>query len=277
MDISEALGFAAGIMSRNEARVLLAALLDCSKETLITHPSRELSAYDEACWIDRVARAAAGEPIPYITGTQEFWSRPFAVTPDTLIPRPDTETLVEAALAVLERKENPEVLDLGTGSGCIAVTLALENKAARVYAAEVCRSALKVAKTNAATLGASVDFRLSDWFSEFEGMQFDLIVSNPPYIEPDDEHLTALTYEPENALTDGIDGLTCISAIAAQAPLHLKAGGIVIVEHGYNQGEAVRKIFCRNGFGQVETFKDLGENDRICVARLTAQKSPPHD
>ena len=265
--VFESLMAAQKLVSRSEARILLAATLKKSKEFLIAHPETELSREEESLFGMYLDRAHKGEPIPYITGVQEFWGRPFSVTPATLIPRPDTETLIEHALKFLRQKPTSRVLDLGTGSGCIAVTLALECPQACIWACDISSQALCVAKHNSHTLGAAVSFIESDWFGAFENETFDLIVSNPPYIEEADEHLKALTYEPISALTSGADGLKDIRKLAASAPKYLRSDGCIIVEHGYNQGPSVAAIFRQSGFSNVHTIQDLGGNPRICCAR----------
>lgn len=264
--VAQGLLQAAGRVPRSEARLLLAAVICKPKEFLITHPEYTLSDAQASIFASYLERAQAGEPIPYIVGTQEFWGRPFHVTPATLIPRPDTETLIEEALAFLKVLEAPRVLDLGTGSGCIAVALALECPKAQVWACDKSSSALSVAQANARALGASVMFVESNWFSAFADEKFDLIVSNPPYIEENDEHLKALRFEPISALTSGTDGLDDIRILAADAPKHLREHGSIIVEHGYNQGESVAAIFRSAGFASVRTVRDLGDNPRLCCA-----------
>lgn len=264
--VFESLLSAQGRVSRSEARLLLSAALNKTKEFLIAHPDKELSCEEEALFHSYLERAQKGEPIPYIIGVQEFWGRPFHVTPATLIPRPDTETLIEHALNFLKSKPSSRVLDLGTGSGCIAITLALECPHATVWACDKSTDALTVAKQNAISLGASVSFTQSDWFSAFENETFDLIVSNPPYIEEADEHLKALTYEPISALTSGTDGLNDIRKLASCAQKHLRPEGLIIVEHGYNQGDSAAGIFRQAGFSNVRTVFDLGSNPRLCCA-----------
>ena len=252
--VAQGLFQAVGRVSRSEARLLLAATIRKPKEFLIAHPEYSLTDEEVSLFDSYLQRAQAGEPIPYIVGTQEFWGRPFHVTPATLIPRPDTETLIEEALAFLQNLEAPRVLDLGTGSGCIAVTIALDCP--------------KAHKGNAEAFGAKVTFVESNWFSAFADEKFDLIVSNPPYIEENDEHLKALRFEPISALTSGTDGLDDIRILAADAPKHLREHGSIIVEHGYNQGELVAAIFRSTGFASVRTVRDLGDNPRLCCAML---------
>lgn len=267
MRVAECLVRAAGRIPRSDARVLLAAVLGKPKEFLIAHSDAELSDSQAERFESYVERAQRGEPIPYIVGVQEFWSRSFAVTPATLIPRPDTETLIEEALTFLRDKPASRVLDLGTGSGCIAVTLALECPSAQVFACDKSDRALSVAQRNTDSLKARVRFDQSDWFSAYADQTFDLIVSNPPYIEENNAHLAALTYEPITALTAGADGLSDIRILAAQAARHLAPGGCVLVEHGYNQGESAAALFRQAGFENVRTIVDLGGNARLCRAQ----------
>lgn len=266
--VAQSLLQAASHVSRSEARLLLAAAIGKPKEFLIAHPEYALTDAQSSLFVSYLKRAQTGEPIPYIVGVQEFWGRPFHVTPATLIPRPDTETLIEEALSFLKDLDTPRVLDLGTGSGCIAVTIALDCPKAQVWACDKSKDALSVAKCNAEVLGAKVSFVESDWFSAFADEKFDLIVSNPPYIEENDEHLKALRFEPVSALTSGADGLNDIRILAADAPKHLREHGSIIVEHGYNQGELVAAIFRSTGFASVRTVRDLGDNPRLCCATL---------
>ncbi len=264
--VAQSLLQAAGRVPRSEARLLLAAAIGKPKEFLIAHPEYALTDAQSSLFVSYLKRAQTGEPIPYIVGVQEFWGRPFHVTPATLIPRPDTETLIEEALSFLKDLDTPRVLDLGTGSGCIAVTIALDCPKAQVWACDKSKDALSVAKCNAEVLGAKVSFVESDWFSAFADEKFDLIVSKPPYIEENDEHLKALRFEPVSALTSGADGLNDIRTLAAQAPEYIRGHGGIIVEHGYNQGESVAAIFRTAGFASVRTVRDLGDNPRLCCA-----------
>ena len=217
-----------------------------------------------------VARRAAGEPVAYLTGTREFYGREFMVTPAVLIPRPETELLVELALAHFAGQRGVRVLDMGTGSGALAVTLALEMDTPDVIALDRSREALWVAMANAAKLGASVSFVQSDWFGALGDEQFGLIVANPPYIAAADPHLVEgdVRFEPASALVAGVDGLDDLRLIVAQAPDHLEAGGWLMLEHGYDQAEAVRDLLLTRGFEEVHSRTDLGGHQRISLGRL---------
>lgn len=265
---SELLAAAAGRISRSDARIVLAHLMQTTREALIMHPEASVSAEIKSAFLEAVDKISRGCPVAYITGVREFWCRPFAVTPDVLVPRPDTETLIKEALAVIQKKNPRTCIDLGTGSGIIAVTLALEAVGLKVSAADVSRAALEVARGNAARLGAQVEFIHSNWFDALAERKFDLIVSNPPYIDPDDEHMKNLSFEPASALTDGIDGLEDLRRIITGAPAHLVCGGTLILEHGYDQGAAVRKLLAEAGFCSVRTVRDLGGNERVSCAEL---------
>jgi len=262
------LGLTPGAVTRNEALLVLAHVLGVRKESLIAHPERVVDAASEARFEEALERIAAGFPATYFLGRQSFWGRDFVVTPDVLIPRADTETLVESALDYANQLEAPRILDLGTGSGAIAITLALEVPGASVVATDISPAALQIAQKNANVLKADVRFLQSDWFASLAHERFDLIVSNPPYIHPEDEHLAALRFEPHMALTDGIDGLSYLSHIIAQAPKHLKACGTLLLEHGYDQGHAVRALCASGPFEAIHTIKDLGGNERVTCATI---------
>jgi len=269
--VAELLRTAAGRVARPDARILLSSVLGVPKESFIAHPEREVAEADAKRFLSMIDKAAQGYPIPYLTGLQAFWCRDFLVTPAVLIPRPDTETVVETALSLVKTIQRPRILELGTGSGCIAVTLALERTDATVQATDVSSEALKIAEQNARRLDApEIAFSLGSWFDAIpRDVVFDLIVSNPPYIEPDDEHLVALRYEPIGALTDGVDGLSDIRAIATGSLQHLAPGGFLVLEHGYDQGAAVREILLAAGFSACRTIRDLGGNERCTVGQHT--------
>ena len=247
--------------------VLLAHALGVRREFLIAH---DLDVPDEEK-VEKfrlyVVMRKSGTPVPYITGEQDFYGRFFEVNPSVLIPRPDTEVLVDTALELFD--EAPRVLDLGTGSGCLAVTLALEMKNSEVVATDVSQEALLTAERNAEKLKAKVSFRRGAWWEAVgEEEQFDLIVSNPPYIRADDEHLANLMFEPRSALTDEGDGLSALAVIALGAPAHLRSGGWLLLEHGYDQGEACRNLLQHAGFLAVRTVKDFGGNDRVTLGTV---------
>lgn len=260
-------------IDRLDARLLLQHAATCSHADLIAHPEKALT-HEQIVWFDSlVARRAGGEPLAYILGSAGFYGRDFAVTPAVLIPRPETEGLVERALATLRGLDHPRVVDLGTGSGAIAVSLALARPDARVIAVELSPEALEVARGNANCLGAGVDFRAGSWYDPLAGERFDLIVSNPPYVVHGDPHLemNGLPFEPQGALTDGIaggDGLACIRAIVAGAADHLKPGGWLWFEHGYDQGPASRNLLQGAGFKGVLTETDLAGIHRISGGQI---------
>ena len=243
-------------LPRLEARMLLEAATGYNHAALLMRGDQCLSESQAAQWQQLLARRLAGEPMAYILGHREFYGRPFATTPATLIPRPETEHLVEAVLARLPT--NGKVWDLGTGSGAIAVTLACERLDAAVFASDISPDALEVAAANAVELGAKVQFACGSWYQAFSKEQtglLDIIVSNPPYIEADDPHLIEgdLRFEPQNALTDFADGLSAIRMLAKGAGERLQTGGWLLMEHGWNQGAAVRQILLDNGFSEVAT------------------------
>ena len=203
-------------------------------------------------------------PVAYISGEREFWSLTLAVTPAVLIPRPETELLVELALERLH--EGARVLDLGTGSGAIALALGRERTDLSIAASDISSAALAVARENAERLGVTVDWLHGDWYAAVSD-RYDVIVSNPPYVEADDPHLDALGYEPRVALVGGSDGLAAFRVIVGGASQHLSPGGWLIVEHGYRQGAAVRALFATAGFTELATRTDLAGNDRATLGR----------
>lgn len=256
-------------LPRLESRLLLMQVTGFSPARLIGYPELELTAQQEAAYHGLAERRLAGEPVAYLLGEREFYGRPFRVSPAVLIPRPETEHLVEAALARVGRGP-ARVVDLGTGSGAIAVTLALEAPEWQVSAVDVSDAALTVARGNATLLAAGVEFYQGSWYAPLpETAVFDLIVSNPPYIAGDDHHLGEgdVRFEPRLALTDHADGLACLRAIASDAPRRLLPGGWLMVEHGYDQGDAVRELFQAAGLVEVETLPDLAGLDRVTLGR----------
>ncbi len=247
-------------------------VLGVSRSWLIAHDTDPLDSPHLAAYEALEARRIAGEPMAYILERREFLGREFRVTPDVLIPRPDTELLVETALAVLAGRAAPRVLDLGTGSGAVAISIALARPDARVAATDISPAALAVAAENARTLGASLLFFHGNWYdSLLESAPYDLIVSNPPYIHEQDPHLRRgdLRFEPAMALTDGADGLSALRVIIDGAPQRLASSGVVCVEHGWKQAGAVRELMRRRGFADIASLRDLAGIERVTQGRLS--------
>jgi release factor glutamine methyltransferase len=216
-----------------------------------------------------IARRLAGAPVAYLTGLREFWSLELAVTPDVLVPRPETEVLVEVALSRLSREETRAVLDLGTGSGAVALAIASERPLARVIGADVSAPALSVARANAQKLRLpQVDWRLGSWFEAVPGERFDVIVANPPYVATNDPALAALAAEPAIALSSGPTGLEALSAIVEGAGRHLNAEGWLILEHGGTQAAAVARLLARCGFRHIRSQADYAGHPRVTLATL---------
>lgn len=257
--------------ARLEARVLAAFAWNVAPAWLIAHDTDLPSEAQTTQFETLLARRLAGEPVAHLTGTREFFGRTFQVSPDVLIPRPDTELLVERALARIPPDQTVDVLDLGTGSGCIALTLALERPLAHVTATDRSAAALAVAQRNASILDAHVEFLNSDWFDGLGGRRFDLIVSNPPYIPAADPHLSRgdVRFEPQTALVAGMDGLDDLRRLIAAAGAHLKPGGTLLLEHGYDQAGAVRDLLRRSGFFHPQSWRDLAGHERVSGGDLS--------
>lgn len=255
---------------RLDAEVLLADLLGKERAWLYAHPAEPLEPSIRERLRERVARRLAGVPIAYITGNREFWSLPLRVNPDTLIPRPETELLVETALERLPQHEPVRLLELGTGCGAISLALARERPDAAITATDASRAALDVARDNARRLGLdSVTFLCGDWFEAVTGLRYDLIVCNPPYVRDDDEHLRQgdCRFEPRSALTAGPGGLDAIRRIAAEAGGHLVAGGHLLLEHGPDQRNEVVAILSDADFRDIRSLNDLAGLTRVVTAR----------
>ncbi|MFC3715024.1 peptide chain release factor N(5)-glutamine methyltransferase [Luteimonas soli] len=253
-----------------DAELLLAHVLDRTRSWLYAHAGDDADDASAQAFAALVQRRAAGEPVAYLLGTRGFWRFDLAVTADTLIPRPETEMLVELALQRIPQPSPARAADLGTGSGAIALAIASERPDACVVATDASEPALAVARGNAAALGiGNVEFRHGDWLAPLAGERFDLIASNPPYIADGDAHLARgdLRFEPRGALASGIDGLDAIRRITADAPAHLRNGGWLLVEHGWEQGAAVRALFESAGFVDVTTERDLEQRDRVTLGR----------
>lgn len=249
-------------VDRLDAHLLLSALLKQPRSWLLAHDQDRLSAEVLATYLALLQRRADGEPLAYLLGDKEFFGLRLRVTPDTLIPRPDTETLVTWALELAPVDQPLRIVDLGTGSGAIALALAHARPRADITAVDASEGALRVALANAQSLNLKVRGLLGSWFTPLAGEHFDLIVSNPPYIAEGDPHMPALRFEPKSALTSGPDGLNDIRQIVAQAPAHLRPGGWLLLEHGYDQAEAVTQLLHAQGFSEVSTRFDLGGNAR---------------
>lgn len=254
--------------ARLEVQILLCHALGVARSWLISHDRDVLAEPGVQSYSALLARRLSGEPIAYIVGSREFFGLEFKTTPAVLIPRPETELLVELALARIPENRPFKVLDLGTGSGAIAISIAKNRPLAAVTAVDQSPQALAVARDNVARLEApNLCLLHSDWFGALGAQTFDLIVSNPPYVEEADPHLQRgdVRFEPLSALASGMDGLDDIRSIAATAPQHLKPGGWLLLEHGYNQGEGCREILRQQGFSEVETICDLAGLERVSV------------
>ena len=249
-----------------DAQVLLAHVLCRDRTWLAAHAADALPRESSAAFFALAKRRRDGEPVAYLTGIREFWGLPLTVSPAVLIPRPETETVVEAALARLPTDRDVRVLDLGTGSGAIALAIARERPRARVLATDVANDALDVARDNARRLVLpNVEFLLSDWYARVPAHAFDLIAANPPYVAARDPHLAEgdVRFEPAAALASGADGLDALRAVVSGAPACLVAGGHLVVEHGYDQGEAVQDLFRAAGFGTIDALRDLAGIPRV--------------
>lgn len=264
--VAAALAEARARIPVSEARSLLADVLGRDRVWLESHRDDPIAPELASRFAALVGRRAAGEPVAYLLGRREFYGRDFIVSPAVLIPRPETELLVEWALEAAAGLVSPRILDLGTGSGCIAVTLALERPDAQVTATDVSPEALEIARRNAARLGARVEFAHGDWFSAVGSDRFNLVVANPPYVASEDPHLRAgdLRFEPPNALASGPEGMDAIRLILAGASAHLARGGWLAIEHGFDQGPACIRAFSDAGLYGVRQMKDLAG-----LARMT--------
>jgi release factor glutamine methyltransferase len=254
--------------SRLDAELLLAELTGWSRTRFRAFPEAMLE--PEQLWSYRqmVGRRAAGEPVAHVLGHQDFWSLTLEVTPHTLIPRPDTECLVEAALS-LPLPEKARVIDLGTGTGAIALALLSERPGWEVQATDLVPESVALARRNAERCGLPLVVTRRHWFADLEHQHFELIISNPPYIEEGDHHLASgdVRYEPDSALVSGPDGLDAIRHLVHESQDWLTPGGWLVLEHGYHQGESVRLLFRAAGYSSVETRKDYGGNDRLTLGR----------
>jgi release factor glutamine methyltransferase len=254
-------------------------VLGLGRAALAADPHRAL-APEELTMLESLARRRlAGEPVAYLTGWREFWSLELEVTPDVLVPRPETELLVERTLAAIAGLVRPAVLDLGTGSGAIALAVATERADAAVTATDASPAALAVARRNATRLGlANLRFFAGDWFAPVAAERFDAIVSNPPYVAEGDAALAGLAHEPRSALVTGPDALAALAAVTAGAAARLAPGGRLLLEHGTAQGAAVRALLAAAGFERIETRRDLAGHERVTEGarpREALESAPP--
>ncbi|WP_249582690.1 peptide chain release factor N(5)-glutamine methyltransferase [Pseudomonas viridiflava] len=252
--------------ARLDAELLLAAALGKPRSFLHTWPERIVSTEAALAFAGYLQRRRTGEPVAYILGQQGFWKLDLEVAPHTLIPRPETEMLVEAALELVPAFAPAEVLDLGTGTGAIGLALANDRQQWKITAVDRVLEAVELAERNRQRLQLdNAEVLNSHWFNALQGRQFDLIISNPPYIAETDPHLSMgdVRFEPGSALTSGPDGLDDLRMIISEAPAHLTPGGWLLLEHGYDQGPAVRELLIRHGFERIQTRRDLGEHERI--------------
>ena len=255
-------------IDRLDARLLLEHVCGCRHADLIAHPERELTEAQAVRFEALLERREADEPLAYLVGNAFFYGLEFSVSSDVLIPRDDTEVLVDQALEKAVKYLQPKIVDLGTGSGIVAIMLAKRCPGAVVTATDLSPAALGIAQQNAARHGARVRFREGDWYAPLGEDRFDLIVSNPPYVVDGDPHLAqnGLPFEPQTALTDGVeggDGLACIRAIVDGAPAHLSSGGWLLMEHGYDQAVQVREVLGVAGFSGVASWRDSAGIERV--------------
>jgi len=257
--------------ARLEIRLLLASLASKSPSWVMAHDQDVLAPHEVDGFKAMLERRLSGEPIAYILGYREFYGRVFCVTPDVLIPRPETELLIELVHEKCQARISLDLLDLGTGSGCIAITLALSCPTAKVAAVDTSFRALELAQRNAQMLGAVVEFIQGNWLEPLAGRQFDVIVANPPYVSPADPHLNLgdVRFEPRNALIAQEEGLADIKAIVEQAKSHLKSGGLLMLEHGFDQSAQVSALMKKAGYAEVESRCDLGGIERVTWAMMS--------
>ena len=252
-----------------DSHALMSHCLHQNRAWLIAHADDALGESEHSAFKRLVDARQHGMPVAHLIGSREFWSMLFEVTPDTLIPRPETEHLIECALALPLPASDISVLDFGTGSGIIAITLAKERPDWVLTAIDSSADALKIARKNAVIHAATIEFVEGNDLQPFSGRVFDVIVSNPPYIAESDPHLKQgdVRFEPSSALSSGSEGLDCIRYLINDVPHYLKSSGYLVLEHGYDQGEAVRDLLDQRGYTEIKTDKDLGGQDRITSAQ----------
>jgi len=247
-----------------EARLLLAAASGFSEASVVAYPERDLPAETETRFHEFVQRRSQGEPVAYILGRKEFYGLELAVNPAVMVPRPETELLVDLAL----QREFSSLVDLGTGSGAIALAIKRERPGARVVAVEASAAALAVAQRNAVKHNLEIDFRHGRWFEPLAGERFDIVLANPPYVAEGDPHLPDLGFEPRAALTSGADGLDAIREIVREAPRHLAPGGWLLLEHGIGQNAAIRSLLREAGLEDLQSWPDLARIPRVAGGKV---------
>jgi len=256
--------------ARLDAEILLALTLQKPRTWLYTWPEHIPSLPEQHMYLDLLRRRQSGEPVAYLTHRREFFGLELKINHHVLVPRPETETLVQCVLDVLADNSAARIADLGTGSGAVALALASQKPQARIVATDASSDALALARENAERLGIdNVTFMAGDWLVPLSGLTFDLIASNPPYIAEDDPHLfrDGVRFEPKPALVSGKDGLDAIRQLVTESPACLETGGWLMIEHGFDQGEAVRGLFTEVGFIDVVTHRDLGGNERVTIGK----------
>ena len=252
-----------------DAEILLAHVLGCSRASVLANPDKQVTATQHAQYKLLYSRRANGEPIAYLIGTKEFWSLDLMVNPSVLVPRPETELLVQRCLYRCDTGEE-NIVDLGTGSGAVALAIASELPRSKVVAVDICREAVKTARCNSRSLGLeNIEVVESDWFTNLGHVQFDLIAANPPYVDPEDPHLTGtIRYEPREALVAGEHGLSELKKIIRSGPSYLINAGWLLLEHGYDQASSVRDLLNAAGFETVRTYRDVAGRDRVTEGQL---------
>tara|TARA_R110002072_G_scaffold39236_4_gene112877 strand:+ start:11859 stop:12704 length:846 start_codon:yes stop_codon:yes gene_type:complete len=260
--------------ARIDAESLLCSILKCDRSKLYAYPEQALSDEELDSFNELLALRAEGHPVAHLTGQKEFWSLNLQVSHDTLIPRPETELLVETALTLIPNDKETTLLELGTGTGAIAIAIASERNHSNITATDLSAKALNVAQLNARSLAIeNINFKIADWFAFPDIENYDLIISNPPYICANDPHLKQgdVRFEPITALASGVDGLDDIRTIIQQAQHYLNTRGWLLLEHGYNQAAQVRQLFKDNGYTTVTSVKDYGGIERVSMGQLAHQ------
>jgi len=252
-----------------DAQVLLSFVLDCNTAHLVAWPEKELDNQQDALYQQLIQQRLQGTPVAHLTGSREFWSLNFLVNDSTLIPRPETETLIEFVLEQFANEKKLKLLDMGTGTGAIAISLAKEKPHWKIFASDISEQALALAKQNKVNHQAGITLIQSDWFSDIKENNFDIIISNPPYICSDDPHLSQgdVRFEPTSALSSGKTGMDDIKHLCQHAKAHLSENGWLIIEHGYNQKQLVADCFTENGYTEIKQKKDLSRHTRVTAGK----------